>query len=52
MEIYYTNQYGTWDKNVFDIIEIHRYVKEDFYFGGNDMRDFPDSGKDAFSTRI
>uniref|UniRef100_A0A8D8QAP0 Uncharacterized protein n=1 Tax=Cacopsylla melanoneura TaxID=428564 RepID=A0A8D8QAP0_9HEMI len=43
MEVYYTNQYGTADRNntVFDIVEIHRLIKHKSAFGENDQPDWP-----------
>uniref|UniRef100_A0A8D8WYX9 Uncharacterized protein n=1 Tax=Cacopsylla melanoneura TaxID=428564 RepID=A0A8D8WYX9_9HEMI len=43
MEVYYTNQYGTADRNntVFDIVEIHRLIKHRAGFGNNDQPDWP-----------
>lgn len=59
MEIYYTNQYGAWMKSfypdiinntdytskipVFDIIEIHRRIKNYAAFGERHQADFPES---------
>lgn len=47
MEIFYTNQYGTSDRNysVFDIVELHRVVKSTQGFLHSKQPDWPKNGK-------
>uniref|UniRef100_A0A8D9F2C4 Secreted protein n=2 Tax=Cacopsylla melanoneura TaxID=428564 RepID=A0A8D9F2C4_9HEMI len=54
MEIYYVNQYGTWadsKRAVFDIIEIHRLVKNHDAFRHSDQNDYPDNVLDREGER-
>lgn len=47
MEIFYTNQYGTSERNdsVFDIIELHRIVTDKDSFNNSERPDWPDNGE-------
>uniref|UniRef100_A0A8D8RNV0 Uncharacterized protein n=1 Tax=Cacopsylla melanoneura TaxID=428564 RepID=A0A8D8RNV0_9HEMI len=53
MEIYYANQYGTSDtKNtVYDIIEIHRFIKDAAAFVNCEQEDFPKNVLDPKGER-
>ncbi|KAL1450356.1 hypothetical protein WDU94_002730 [Cyamophila willieti] len=53
MEVLYTNQYGTSDRNstVFDVVEIHRLIKRHKTFGDVDMPDWPGSVLDPNGER-
>uniref|UniRef100_A0A8D8SQG6 Uncharacterized protein n=1 Tax=Cacopsylla melanoneura TaxID=428564 RepID=A0A8D8SQG6_9HEMI len=49
-EVYYVNQYGTDPKNVFDIVELHRYIKNHKAFPF-DQKDWPDNVLDSHGER-
>ncbi|KAL1461661.1 hypothetical protein WDU94_013533 [Cyamophila willieti] len=53
MEVYYANQYGTWDTNrtVFDVIEIHRFIKQQGAFPGAGQGDYPKNVLDVQGER-
>ncbi|KAL1464086.1 hypothetical protein WDU94_003767 [Cyamophila willieti] len=54
MEIFYANQYGTWadsKRAVFDIIEIHRFIKNHEAFPLAEQNDYPDNVLDIKEER-
>ncbi|KAL1454188.1 hypothetical protein WDU94_010468 [Cyamophila willieti] len=53
MEVFYANQYGTSDnkRTVFDIIEIHRFIKEPSAFPGAEQEDYPKNVLDVQGER-
>uniref|UniRef100_A0A8D9EH36 Uncharacterized protein n=1 Tax=Cacopsylla melanoneura TaxID=428564 RepID=A0A8D9EH36_9HEMI len=52
MEILYTNQYGTDPNNtVYDVVEIHRLIKNHEVFGDNDQPDWPGNVLDPKGER-
>ncbi|KAL1454300.1 hypothetical protein WDU94_010572 [Cyamophila willieti] len=53
MEIHYTNQYGTSDRNysVFDVLEINRFIKNHEAFGDCDQPDWPANALDPKGER-
>uniref|UniRef100_A0A8D8UNA4 Uncharacterized protein n=1 Tax=Cacopsylla melanoneura TaxID=428564 RepID=A0A8D8UNA4_9HEMI len=52
MEILYTNQYGTnLNNTVYDVVEIHRLIKNHEVFGDNDQPDWPGNVLDPKGER-